>query len=324
MAFSCAPGRDWGFATSAEVRGFKGTSICYESPYAEPLPLLEGAVIHQWHMCFVDRDDGPLNLHARRLLKNMLSFAKYGDFDFRGTVLLVATTNPPTPQSVDSIKVENMAFSLPSSSRPLARPVRPVRPVRVKMRSNGRLVGWDAAWTFVQEWFAVDNRETLRIQDTAAFYLRSSYIVKMGVPDDHTAVLTSDEGVASDLRDAGVANVHAVTPTGAKVTHLCFGCGHVRGSGGRVCVCRTVAECGRPACAGLRNHRCSGERAHASRVINTANYDFLTRPSCAQCHAEPSPNQPLKSCAQCKAVTYCGRECQLAAWPAHKESCRPA
>lgn len=315
MALSCAPGRDWCFATSAEVQGFKGHSICYEPPYVERLPLLEGTVVHQWHLCFVKSDEGPLNLHARRLLTNMSSFAKYVDFDFRGMVLLVATTNPPMAQAVDSIKVNNMAFTpLSAPSRPLA------RPVRAKMRSNGRLVGWDAAWTFVQEWFAVDNRETLRNQDTAAFLLRSSHIVITGADDD-PAVLTTDEGVASDLRDAEVHNVHAVTPTGAKFTHLCFGCGHVRGSGGRVCVCRTVAECGRPACEGLRNHRCSGERAHASRVINTANYDFLTRPSCAQCRAEPPPNQPLKSCSRCKVVLYCGRECQLLAWPSHKERC---
>jgi hypothetical protein len=31
----------------------------------------------------------------------------------------------------------------------------------------------------------------------------------------------------------------------------------------------------------------------------------------------------LQLCGRCKAATYCGRECQAAAWPAHKGVCNP-
>lgn len=42
---------------------------------------------------------------------------------------------------------------------------------------------------------------------------------------------------------------------------------------------------------------------------------------CATCQAELSG--PLKACPQCKAVSYCGRTCQVADWKAgHKQACR--
>jgi hypothetical protein len=30
----------------------------------------------------------------------------------------------------------------------------------------------------------------------------------------------------------------------------------------------------------------------------------------------------LKACEKCYAVRYCGKECQLAAWPGHREACQ--
>jgi MYND finger len=30
----------------------------------------------------------------------------------------------------------------------------------------------------------------------------------------------------------------------------------------------------------------------------------------------------LKACAKCYDVHYCGKECQLAAWPGHKAACK--
>jgi len=44
-------------------------------------------------------------------------------------------------------------------------------------------------------------------------------------------------------------------------------------------------------------------------------------PQCAHCGqalAEP------KLCAQCRVAAYCGKDCQTAAWPAHKQGCKAA
>jgi ankyrin repeat protein len=38
--------------------------------------------------------------------------------------------------------------------------------------------------------------------------------------------------------------------------------------------------------------------------------------------AEEASVRSLKDCAGCYAVRYCGKECQLAAWPEHKEACK--
>jgi hypothetical protein len=45
------------------------------------------------------------------------------------------------------------------------------------------------------------------------------------------------------------------------------------------------------------------------------------RGTCAACG---SVRSGLKMCAACGLTEYCGRECQLAAWPAHKRACRAA
>jgi ankyrin repeat protein len=38
--------------------------------------------------------------------------------------------------------------------------------------------------------------------------------------------------------------------------------------------------------------------------------------------AEEASVRSLKDCAGCYAVRYCGKDCQLAAWPEHKEACK--
>jgi ankyrin repeat protein len=45
---------------------------------------------------------------------------------------------------------------------------------------------------------------------------------------------------------------------------------------------------------------------------------------CDQCgkKAEEVSGKGLKACANCYATRYCGKECQLAAWPGHKEACK--
>ena len=39
--------------------------------------------------------------------------------------------------------------------------------------------------------------------------------------------------------------------------------------------------------------------------------------TCANC-----PKQGKVKCSVCKAVRYCGRECQKAHWKAHKKDCK--
>jgi len=41
--------------------------------------------------------------------------------------------------------------------------------------------------------------------------------------------------------------------------------------------------------------------------------------SCAHCGAQPAAS--LRRCARCKEASYCGAECQKAAWPEHKKNC---
>lgn len=44
---------------------------------------------------------------------------------------------------------------------------------------------------------------------------------------------------------------------------------------------------------------------------------------CAKCHAHPESS--LKRCSQCKKVSYCSKNCQIAAWKGgHKATCRKA
>lgn len=42
----------------------------------------------------------------------------------------------------------------------------------------------------------------------------------------------------------------------------------------------------------------------------------------ADCGAVESCPKTFKTCARCHSVVYCGRECQLAAWPSHKHDCK--
>ncbi len=55
--------------------------------------------------------------------------------------------------------------------------------------------------------------------------------------------------------------------------------------------------------------------AAAAHVLPSA------RASCAHCF---SPSQPLQRCVGCRAVGYCGRDCQRADWPCHKGECAHA
>ena len=43
---------------------------------------------------------------------------------------------------------------------------------------------------------------------------------------------------------------------------------------------------------------------------------------CANCKSEQSSSVKLSSCARCKKVKYCSKECQKNHWPKHKISCK--
>jgi hypothetical protein len=42
----------------------------------------------------------------------------------------------------------------------------------------------------------------------------------------------------------------------------------------------------------------------------------MSPPACAQCGGEA-----VHRCSRCKSDWYCGRACQVQAWPAHKALC---
>ncbi|KAG6920258.1 hypothetical protein DXG01_005027 [Tephrocybe rancida] len=45
-----------------------------------------------------------------------------------------------------------------------------------------------------------------------------------------------------------------------------------------------------------------------------------TRGRCSYCYLDAGRDK-VKTCARCRVVRYCSRECQKAAWPAHKKCC---
>jgi hypothetical protein len=51
----------------------------------------------------------------------------------------------------------------------------------------------------------------------------------------------------------------------------------------------------------------------------TVNAPTLQRPRCAACG---KADVQMQRCSRCKAVSYCGRECQAADWKAHKPTCK--
>ena len=47
------------------------------------------------------------------------------------------------------------------------------------------------------------------------------------------------------------------------------------------------------------------------------------RQTCFKCHKTVTGKKKLSKCAKCHAITYCGRECQVADWPRHNWNCVP-
>src|SRR5690349_13733655 len=58
--------------------------------------------------------------------------------------------------------------------------------------------------------------------------------------------------------------------------------------------------------------------ARLAQTYNLDNFDdVLEDPLCAHCGAAA-----LKRCSSCRLDWYCGRDCQVAAWPKHKTMCQ--
>ena len=50
---------------------------------------------------------------------------------------------------------------------------------------------------------------------------------------------------------------------------------------------------------------------------------LTNRQECFNCHKTVTGKKKLSKCAKCHAITYCGRECQVADWPRHNWNCVP-
>ena len=61
------------------------------------------------------------------------------------------------------------------------------------------------------------------------------------------------------------------------------------------------------------------DTAEAVREMANGLYEMLYT-QCANCGAK---NKPLKSCAKCRAVKYCSKECQKKNWAeSHMKNCK--
>ena len=58
-------------------------------------------------------------------------------------------------------------------------------------------------------------------------------------------------------------------------------------------------------------------------LLSDAGHTQLPNLVCDHCGktAEDASVKSMKSCGKCYAARYCGKECQLAAWPGHKAAC---
>ena len=326
MALIATP-RGWVFASDAEAKSMspkEGEPTCRTFTIsiedANQPPKLGGVPVRQLHICYCIA--GEPNETAAAFMRGI---ARVRGRTMRGMVLLLASTAEPV-EGNNSININTLAF----------RGVRAThdRPMRAVL-ADGRLVRAEHILNFAKEWAAESSKTFLHYLDNTAYQLRrappttsrtlSSLAAEIDDDDGKYTFLTTDGALATRLHAMGIANVHAVTPTLSKFDHLCFGCGHVRAENqGRTCVCRTVGECGRPGCVGLRDHRCPGAPANASRTINVGNFEWPQerQPSCAACGKKPPPNTALKRCGRCRDAMYCGPACQRAAWAEHKGSCK--
>jgi len=67
----------------------------------------------------------------------------------------------------------------------------------------------------------------------------------------------------------------------------------------------------------------SRAKANAARAAASAP-ELLRSCALASCGAKEAHVSHFSKCAACKAVVYCSKDCQLAAWPDHKKACKAA
>ena len=81
--------------------------------------------------------------------------------------------------------------------------------------------------------------------------------------------------------------------------------------------CKSVAYCNEVCQEGAKSyHLCE-------RLSNTRVRNLLVEPMCSMCGVVGTLNAPLRFCARCKQVKYCGVECQKKSWKAgHNLVCK--
>lgn len=73
--------------------------------------------------------------------------------------------------------------------------------------------------------------------------------------------------------------------------------------------------------SGLQSEENQGQWYASRGSCFTSTRKKKTGRACALCGKSKSDGLKLQACAACKAVCYCGRDCQRSHWPTHKAAC---
>jgi hypothetical protein len=119
------------------------------------------------------------------------------------------------------------------------------------------------------------------------------------------------------------AEVNAVTEDGATALHYAAAhgfdqiCGVLLGAGAQL----DATTSSPPGYTPLM--LAQGEHPTNAALLALLSGDAPAQPLGSVCdHCGETASVALKACANCHAARYCGKECQLAAWPEHKEACK--
>ncbi|KAG9004150.1 hypothetical protein FRB90_011051 [Tulasnella sp. 427] len=89
-------------------------------------------------------------------------------------------------------------------------------------------------------------------------------------------------------------------------------------------VCKMSGECGNAA-KQLSSDLAQETGTPETHIPEKGTVDTTVYPlfgSCANCKSDETAQKVLSACAKCKTAQYCGKDCQRADWPRHKESCK--